>query len=109
MSEKSATSHSNVFKLSRVFDAPRVRVFNAWTDPNLMAKWWGPHNFTNPIFELDVRAGGAMYIVMRSPDGRTLLKLETIFDTIELRNAMIEMGMNEGWGQSLDKLQALPH
>jgi uncharacterized protein YndB with AHSA1/START domain len=57
------------FVITRVFDAPRALVFRAWTDPRHMARWWGPHGFTNPVCELDVRPGGAWRIVMRGPDG----------------------------------------
>ncbi len=55
--------------LTRVFDAPRELVFKAWTDPQLLAQWWGPHYFTNPVVEVDARPGGSIYIVMRGPDG----------------------------------------
>jgi uncharacterized protein YndB with AHSA1/START domain len=55
--------------LTRVFDAPRELVFRMWTDPAHMARWWGPHDFTNPVCELDVRVGGAIRIHMRAPDG----------------------------------------
>jgi uncharacterized protein YndB with AHSA1/START domain len=55
--------------LTRVFDAPRELVFKAWTDPKLVAQWWGPRGFTNPVCELDVRPGGAILIHMRGPDG----------------------------------------
>src|SRR5579872_6853405 len=55
--------------ITRVFDAPRALVFKAWTDPKHLAQWWGPHTFTNPVCELDVRTGGAFRIVMRGPDG----------------------------------------
>ena len=55
--------------LTRVFDAPRQRVWKAWTDPLEMARWFGPKVFTNPVCELDVRAGGAIRIHMRAPDG----------------------------------------
>ncbi len=55
--------------LTRVFDAPRELVFQAWTDPKLLTQWWGPHGFTNPVCELDVRPGGAIRIDMRGPDG----------------------------------------
>ncbi len=55
--------------LTRVFDAPRELVFKAWTDPKHVAQWWGPHGFTNPVCELDVRPGGAIRIHMRGPDG----------------------------------------
>jgi len=55
--------------LTRVFDAPRALVFNAWTDPALLKAWWGPKHFTNPVCEVDARVGGAWHIVMRAPDG----------------------------------------
>src|SRR3989442_14953659 len=54
---------------TRVLSAPRSRVFTAWTDPKHVAPWWGPHGFTNPVCELDVRPGGAIRIHMRGPDG----------------------------------------
>jgi uncharacterized protein YndB with AHSA1/START domain len=55
--------------LTRVFDAPRELVFKVWTDPKHVARWWGPHRFTNPVCELDLRPGGALLIHMRGPDG----------------------------------------
>jgi uncharacterized protein YndB with AHSA1/START domain len=55
--------------ITRIVDAPRALVFQAWTDPAHMAQWWGPRGFTNPVCELDARVGGTWHIVMRSPDG----------------------------------------
>jgi uncharacterized protein YndB with AHSA1/START domain len=55
--------------ITRVFDAPRRRVFKMWTDPKHVAQWWGPNGFTNPVCEIDPRPGGAIRIVMRAPDG----------------------------------------
>jgi uncharacterized protein YndB with AHSA1/START domain len=55
--------------LTRVYDAPRDLVWRAWTDPKHMARWFGPRGFTSSVPELDVRAGGALRIVMRGPDG----------------------------------------
>ncbi len=54
--------------ITRTFDAPRDLVFKMWTDAKHMAQWWGPHGFTNPVCELDVRPGGAIRIDMRGPD-----------------------------------------
>src|SRR6266567_5577328 len=50
--------------LTRVFDAPRELVFKAWTDPGLVAQWWGPDGVTNPECEVDAHVGGKLYIVM---------------------------------------------
>lgn len=53
----------------RQLDAPRELVFDAWTDPVHVAKWWGPTGFTNTIYEMDVRPGGVWRFVMHGPDG----------------------------------------
>jgi uncharacterized protein YndB with AHSA1/START domain len=55
---------------TRVFDAPRRLVFQVWTDPRHLAKWWGPHGFTNPRCEWEARPGASIRIDMRGPDGR---------------------------------------
>jgi uncharacterized protein YndB with AHSA1/START domain len=55
--------------ITRIFDAPRELVFKVWTDPKHLAQWWGPQYFTNPVCEIDLRPGGALYIQMTDPDG----------------------------------------
>lgn len=55
--------------LVRVFDAPRELVWKAWTEPKHLAQWWGPHGFSNPVCEVDLRPGGAYRIDMKGPDG----------------------------------------
>src|SRR5438046_10762541 len=55
--------------LTRVFDAPRRMVWEAWTDPKQLVLWWGPKGFTTTIEEMDVRAGGAWKLVMHGPEG----------------------------------------
>ncbi len=54
---------------SRVFDAPRERVFNAFSDPDQLAQWWGPKGFTNTFHEFDMRPGGIWRFVMHGPNG----------------------------------------
>ncbi|MGE0604703.1 MAG: SRPBCC domain-containing protein [Xanthobacteraceae bacterium] len=56
--------------VSRLIDAPRERVFDAWVKPEQLARWWGPRGFTNPRCEIDPRPGGKIYIEMlRESDG----------------------------------------
>ena len=55
---------------SRVFDAPRDRVYEAFSDPTQLVKWWGPKGFTNTFHEFDLRPGGAWRFVMHGPDGK---------------------------------------
>jgi uncharacterized protein YndB with AHSA1/START domain len=156
------------FRITREFDAPREVVFRAWTEPQHLARWWGPHPFTTPMCEMDVRAGGAYRWVMRSPQGvdypikgvfrevvrperlvmtqdvsehpkewhdmvnpnrgpgdnnpagemictvtfedvggKTKLTVRTRFHSMAVRDAMVKMGMNEGWSLSLERLTEL--
>jgi uncharacterized protein YndB with AHSA1/START domain len=53
----------------RVFDAPRERVFAAYTDPELIPHWWGPRGTTTTVDQMDVRPGGAWRFVNRGADG----------------------------------------
>ena len=55
--------------ISRVFDAPRDLVFQAWTDPKHVGSWWGPTGFTTTTHEIDVRPGGVWRFIMHGPDG----------------------------------------
>ncbi len=55
--------------LARVFDAPRERVWKAWTEPEEFKRWWGPKGFTVPSCTIDLRVGGRYLYCMRSPDG----------------------------------------
>lgn len=55
--------------ITRIFNAPREVVWKAWTDPQHVAQWWGPNEFTAPLCELDLRPGGAILIHMRGPKG----------------------------------------
>ncbi len=72
MTQKSETAQARPERhivLTRIIDAPRELVFQAWTDPKQLARWWGPKCFTNPVCEVDAKPGGALRIVMRAPDG----------------------------------------
>ncbi len=64
-----ATLSDRELAISRIIDAPREKVFQAWTDPELLKQWFAPKPWTTPVAELDVRPGGASLIVMRGPDG----------------------------------------
>ena len=54
--------------LTRVYDAPRERVFAMWTEAEHLARWWGPDGFSVPRATSDPRPGGALTIVMAGPD-----------------------------------------
>jgi uncharacterized protein YndB with AHSA1/START domain len=53
--------------LTRIFDAPVEAVWKAWTESDLVKRWWGPAGFTAPVAEMDVRVGGTSLVCMRAP------------------------------------------
>jgi uncharacterized protein YndB with AHSA1/START domain len=55
--------------LTRVFNAPRELVFEAYTEPEHVRNWWGPRNSTEVHFEAEVRPGGSYRYVILSGDG----------------------------------------
>lgn len=55
--------------IERVFNAPRERVFAAFTEPDLVSQWWGPRGTTTVVDQMDVRPGGTWRFVSRDSDG----------------------------------------
>ncbi len=68
--------------LTRVFDAPRGVVFEAWTEPEHLKRWWGPRGFTTPACDVDLRIGGTWRIVMRFPDGVNEHTMQAVYREI---------------------------
>jgi uncharacterized protein YndB with AHSA1/START domain len=70
MTNKPATEQAACEIVStRVFNAPRERLFKAFSDPDDLSHWWGPKGFTNTFHEFDLRPGGAWRFTMHAPDG----------------------------------------
>jgi uncharacterized protein YndB with AHSA1/START domain len=55
--------------IRREFDAPRSLLWDVWTRPEHIEKWWGPRGFSTKVTEMDFRAGGKWKYVMTGPDG----------------------------------------
>jgi len=83
--------------LTRVFDAPRELVFQAWTEPEHLKQWWGPRGFTNPVCEVDLRVGGTCKIVMRFPDGANEHTMQAVYREIVRPERLVF------WNVALDK------
>jgi uncharacterized protein YndB with AHSA1/START domain len=60
------------FETSRVFDAPRERVWAAWTEAEHMKKWWGPKGFKVKQLTLELRPGGRLHYCLLAPDGKEM-------------------------------------
>jgi uncharacterized protein YndB with AHSA1/START domain len=64
-----ASPESREITLTRVYDAPVSAVWDAWTDPEQVAQWWGPRGFTLTTHAKDLRPGGTWRYTMHGPDG----------------------------------------
>jgi uncharacterized protein YndB with AHSA1/START domain len=67
--QQTMTEHTIV--IERELDAPRELVWQVWTDPDEVARWWGPEHFTTPRekIEFDLKPGGVCRLTMVGPDG----------------------------------------
>jgi len=83
--------------LTRLFDAPREKVFRAWTDPELMKQWFVPKPWTIASVETDLRSGGASCIVMRDPDGKEYPNNGVYLEVIENEKIVFTDAYTVGW------------
>jgi uncharacterized protein YndB with AHSA1/START domain len=65
----SAINDSNELKISRIYDAPVKAVWEAWTDTEQVARWWGPRGFSITTHAKDLKVGGYWSYTMHGPDG----------------------------------------
>ena len=135
--------------LTRVFNAPRRLVFDAFSKPELLKRWFGPHGWSLVVCEVDFRVGGSFRFVLRGPDGTemgmrgtyreivppersvhvesfddypgeslvtavfveqggaTTFTARVLYESQEIRDAVIRSGMEHGAAECYDKLADL--
>lgn len=86
--------------LSRFIAAPREKVYAAWTNPELLRQWFAPLPYTTPVAELDVRPGGANFIVMRGPDGAEMPNRGVYLEVVENERLVLTDAYTGGWEPS---------
>jgi uncharacterized protein YndB with AHSA1/START domain len=81
--------------MTRVFDAPRRLVFDAWTNPKHVPQWMlGPVGWTMPVCEIDLRVGGAWHFVWRGADGSEMA-MRGVYREISPPKRLVS---TESWG-----------
>ena len=78
-----STSADRELVVSRLIDAPRALVFRAWTQPEHIARWWGPQGYTTIFCDMDIRIGGRYRFGMRSPGGTEHWKVGVFRELVE--------------------------
>lgn len=84
--------------LTRVFDAPRHRVFEAWTRAEHLAQWFGPRGFRITDCETDPRPGGALRLCMRSPRGEAFWVRGTFREVVPPERMVIDCTLDDALG-----------
>ncbi len=97
---KETTTADRELVLTRLIDAPREKLFRAWTEPELLKQWFAPLPYTTPVAELDVRPGGANLIVMRSPEGQDLPNRGVYLDIVENERIVFTDAFVKAWEPS---------
>src|SRR3982751_6151812 len=69
MSSSTESTSDREFVHFRLINAPRERVFRAFSEPEHLARWWGPNGFTSTFHTFDLRVGGKWTFVLHGPDG----------------------------------------
>ncbi|WP_443747633.1 SRPBCC family protein [Asticcacaulis solisilvae] len=69
---KASTPSDTEIRLERFFNAPRPLVYDAFTQPHLLKRWFGPQGWTLTTCEIDLRVGGAWRFILTGPDGATM-------------------------------------
>jgi uncharacterized protein YndB with AHSA1/START domain len=83
--------------LSRIINAPREKVYRAWTEPEILKQWFAPLPYTTPRAELDVRAGGACLIVMRDPQGNDMPNPGVYLDVVKNERLVFTDAYTKPW------------
>ena len=97
------TTEGRDLVLTRLFNAPPEKIFNAWTDPGLLKQWFAPLPWTVTKAETDVRSGGTNLIVMRSPEGQEFPGHGVYLEVIKNQRIVFTNAFTKAWEPSEQK------
>jgi uncharacterized protein YndB with AHSA1/START domain len=107
------SDHVKDLTVTRVFDAPRERVWAAWTDPELVRRWWGPEHFTAPSIQIDLRVGGKYVWSMRGPAGtqwdREMFNAGVYKEIVPNEKLVVTQYMSDAAGRMIDATEYGQH
>lgn len=84
-------------RLERLLKAPCATVWRCWTEPGLLAQWFGPRSWTTEVKTLEPRPGGASHIVMRGPDGEQSEGVGLFLEAVPERRLVFTNAFAPGW------------
>ncbi len=91
-------SEKNQIKVSRTFDAPLEKLWQAWTEPEHFKQWYGPEGFTVPVCEIDLKVGGRRFWGMQSPDGMHMFTVGSYLEIVPMERLVYSDSMADAEG-----------
>jgi uncharacterized protein YndB with AHSA1/START domain len=95
--QQGAPAAERELTLTRNIDAPREKLFRAWTEPALLVQWFTPRPWTVARAETDVRPGSASLIVMRSPEGQEFPNRGVYLEVMENERLVFTDAYTSAW------------
>jgi uncharacterized protein YndB with AHSA1/START domain len=96
--KQKSSALQNKIAITRVFDLPLSKVWQAWTTPELFKKWWGPEGFTCPSSTMEARKGGKYLNCMRSADGKEFWSTGVVEEFIPQKKLVLTDSFSDAKG-----------
>lgn len=90
------TTSDREILITRLINAPRERVWQAWSNLDALSQWWGPNGFTTTTEEFDFSVGGKWKFIMHGPDGRDYPNLVVFTEIVPFDRICNDHGADDG-------------
>jgi uncharacterized protein YndB with AHSA1/START domain len=98
------TATAQEIEITRVYDAPRELVWKAWTDPEHLVQWWGPHGWSTPLetVTMDVRPGGDFRLTSVSDEGVEMPMVGVYREVVEQERLVLDEPAEHAWHEGAE-------
>jgi len=90
MSKTTYDAASRQLHMTRLLNAPIELVWEVWTNPEHITKWWGPDGFTTTMHTMDLKAGGEWRLTMHGPDGKNYPNRSEFVEIVPLQKIVYQ-------------------
>jgi uncharacterized protein YndB with AHSA1/START domain len=103
------TTTAQEIEITRVYDAPRELVWRAWTDPEHLVQWWGPHGWSTPLetVTMDVRPGGDFRLTSVSDAGAEMPVVGVYREVVEQERLVLDEPAENAWHEGAESVVTL--
>lgn len=90
MAKSNNDTANRELRITKVLSAPVDLVWEVWTNPEHIAKWWGPNGFTTIIHKMDVAEGGEWRLTMQGTDGKNYPNKSVFIEIVQLKKIVYQ-------------------